>query len=141
MTKTLKDLALALLNATLILIALCLFLAWQTTAAVDAVTENFALTLQRVTPLRDEVKATREEVIGLRQDIANLKSSGSEFNSAAAQGILNRLTVIEAKVEAAQKNITSLADAPEQLIDYSIETAADQVARSISDIRGCTPVR
>ncbi|GAA6192317.1 hypothetical protein [Phaeobacter sp. NW0010-22] len=140
MTKTLKDLALALLNATLILVALCLFLAWKTTAAVDAMTENFALTLQRVTPLRDEVKATREELAGLRQDLAALKSSGSELTSAAAQGLMNRVTVIEAKIDAAQDKITALVDAPEKLIDYTIETAADTAARSISDFRGCTPV-
>ena len=35
MAKTLKDLALALLNATLLLIALCLFLAWQVASKVD----------------------------------------------------------------------------------------------------------
>jgi len=139
MTKTLKDLALALLNATLILIALCLFLAWRTATAVDAMTENFALTLQRVTPLRDEVSATRDELTALRQDVAALKAGGSELSSAAAQRLMNRLNVIDTQIDVAQRKITNLVDAPEKLIDYTLETAADKAARSISDIKGCTP--
>ena len=61
MIKTLKDLALALLNATLLLIALCLFLAWLVSSRVDGMLATFASNLELVGPLREDVQAMTAE--------------------------------------------------------------------------------
>ena len=64
MGKVLKDLALALVNATLILVAVCLFLAWQLSRTVEGLLANAAGQLQVVEPLRARMAETRAELAG-----------------------------------------------------------------------------
>lgn len=139
MFKVLKDLALALLNATLILIALCLFLAWKTASTMDGLTETFAQNLQIVAPLRGDVQSMKEELSGLRQDLATLASQGGETSQVVLQRVQERVAAMDTRVTEVQSRIQSLADTPEVLLNQVIETSADAFARSVSEIRGCQP--
>ncbi|MEM8630853.1 MAG: hypothetical protein AAGF74_06440, partial [Pseudomonadota bacterium] len=82
--KVIRDLLLAMVNATLILVAICLFLAWRVSAAVGDVTERFAENLELATPLADEVQAMTQELKDLRSDLDKLSQSGSDLSSELA---------------------------------------------------------
>ncbi|GAB5436670.1 hypothetical protein [Falsiruegeria mediterranea] len=139
MAKTLKDLALALLNATLILLALCLFLAWKVVATADGLTATFSENLIKVTPLRDEVAGLRSDLSGIRDDLASLKAQTGTFSTATLNRLQQKVQTLEANVQGVQTRVRQLVDTPEMLIDHSIETAADALTRSISDVKGCVP--
>lgn len=139
MAKTLKDLALALINATLILIALCLFLAWKTSTTIDGMIATFARNLEVVAPLRGDVQAMTGELAALRADIAALRSQSGEVSSAALSRLQSRAGAIETRVEDVQARITALQGAPQQLMDQAMQSALASFTQSVVDIRNCTP--
>ncbi|WP_282151471.1 hypothetical protein [Ruegeria atlantica] len=142
MAKTLKDLLLALLNATLILIALCLFLGWKLASTVDDITVKFAEKVQIVAPLKEDVQGLRGELTALRSDLSSLQLSGTAADSATARKLsetLEKLNGLENNLQAAQARIAELTEAPDQLINTAIENSADIVADRIIAIRGCEP--
>lgn len=139
MTNTLKNLALALLNATLILVALCLFLAWKVADKADQITDNFARNLITVAPLREDVQSLTEELAALRSDLAQVSSQSSDLSSASLQRIQTRVAQIDARMSTARQSITKLVEAPTLLIDYAIDASADRLTQGINDIRSCSP--
>ena len=142
MARTLKDLLLALLNATLILVALCLFLGWKLASTVDSVTSRFSENLQIVTALREEAQGIRGELAALRSDLATIPVDGGVVDNITAQRItttLTRLNDVEDKLKSAQAKFADLADSPDALIDQAIQTSADVIADRVIAIRGCVP--
>ncbi|MEX0367177.1 MAG: hypothetical protein AB3N22_13970 [Ruegeria sp.] len=137
MAKTLKDLVLALLNATLILLATCLFLGWKLFATLKEAREGFAENLSLVAPLRDDVRGVRSDLQDLRSELVAWKETGAA--QPQIQRTLTRLNEIEGRIEAAQTRLSDLADKPEQLIDYTITKSADAFANRVADLRGCSP--
>ncbi|MEX0320070.1 MAG: hypothetical protein AB3N21_19100 [Ruegeria sp.] len=137
MIKTLKDLVLALLNATLILLSICLFLGWKLFATLKEAREGFTENLSLVAPLRDDVRGVRSDLQGLRSQLATLSETGAA--QPQIQRTLARLNEIEGRIEAAQTRLSDLADKPEQLIDYTITKSADAFANRVADLRGCSP--
>ncbi len=138
MGKVIKDLFLALLNATLILVAVCLFLGWKLMSTVDGVVSNAAANLEVLRPLREEVAGMREEVQGLRSDLATMADGADGISAAAAERLQLRAEALEARMDEVRSQISTSLGSPEELIDHSIETAADAAARSIADLRGCS---
>lgn len=142
MAKTLKDLLLALLNATLILVALCLFLGWKLAATVDDITGKFAEKVQIVAPLKEEVQGVRGELTALRSDLSSIQFAGTVADSATAQKlseVLDKLDDLESNLRGAQSKMAELTESPDQLINTAIENSADIVADRIIAIRGCEP--
>jgi len=139
MLTTLKNLGLAMINATLILIVLCLFLTWKITNRVDNLASNFAQNLNIVAPLREDLQGATRELAALRSDLAALKTQSGDVSSATLQRLQDRMSQTQGKLETAQQSVRDLAQAPAQLIDHAIETAADEFAQRAKDIRGCVP--
>lgn len=139
MLKVLKDLGVALLNATLILLALCLFLAWKVTSTADDIAENFARNLVTIEPLRADLQAATNELSALRQDVAQISTQSGEVKSATLRRIETRLESMNSQVAGARDSINELATAPARLMDHAIETAADSLADKAMSIRGCVP--
>ncbi len=142
MAKTLKDLLLALLNATLILLAICLFLGWKLASTVDDITTGFSEKVQIVGPLKDEIRGVRGELTALRSDLASIQTNDGEADSAIAQRISAALTTLdqlEQKMQASQARIAEITDSPDEMINSAIEKTADEVADRIIAIRGCEP--
>lgn len=71
--RTLGNLALALLNATLILFALCLWLAWSLTSKVEHVTANMAEVTGAILPVRSELRDLTTQIGGAREGLAGLR--------------------------------------------------------------------
>ncbi len=142
MAKTLKDLLLALLNATLILLALCLFLGWKLAQSVETVRDGFAENLQVVAPLRDQTQEIRDEISGLRGDLTAIRNNASNLDFAAKSRLsaaLDRLNDIEARLENTQTRLAGLVDNPEDLINYAVTTSSEAAAEQVMKIRGCVP--
>lgn len=135
----LRNLALALVNATLILLALCLWLGWRLTAEVHAVTGDVARTVTQnltpVQPLRDEVALLTGQVAGLRADLA---AAGDQATMPEA---VKRL---EAEAEQLQARLAALSQAAEHLtvdpgllIDRAAAAAAGSFGDEAQRLRGC----
>ncbi|EEE38896.1 hypothetical protein RKLH11_2742 [Rhodobacteraceae bacterium KLH11] len=142
MAKTLKDLFLALLNATLILLAICLFLGWKLAQSVDTLRAGFTENMQLIAPLRDQAQGIRGELAALRSDLDTLRGQNVQLDGVARQQLtsaLKRLNALEDKLENTQARLANLAETPEDLIDYAITTSADSIADRILVIRGCAP--
>ncbi|WP_282021881.1 hypothetical protein [Ruegeria faecimaris] len=141
MAKTLKDLALALINATLILVALCLFLGWKLATTAQSLMSDFSQKVQIVAPLREEVQGVRSELAALRTELATIQVNGALADTATAQRVsqtLDRLSQIEDTLQAAQSRIVAVAETPDAFISTSIEKTADTVADRIITIKGCS---
>lgn len=144
MAKTLKDLLLALLNATLILLALCLFLSWKLASTIDGITTGFAEKVQVVAPLRDEILGIRGELTALRSELATMQAGdniGDIADNQRLNAALSTLDGLEEKMQTTQSRIAELTESPDDLINTAIENTADVIADRIIAIRGCEPAR
>ncbi|AVO39342.1 hypothetical protein [Pukyongiella litopenaei] len=138
MGRLLKNLVLALLNATLLLAAVCLFLLWQLSKTVDRIAVDFASNLEIVAPLNDEIQTVRDEVAGLRADLASLQSGSSELSAEARARIGASSARIEAQLDEMRDSLRDLAGTPERLVDHAITTAAESFGAKAAELRGCT---
>ncbi|WP_170329184.1 hypothetical protein [Ruegeria arenilitoris] len=142
MAKTLKDLLLALLNATLILVALCLFLGWRLASTVEDITKAFEEKIQVVAPLKDEIRGVRGELAALRSDLTNIQTSGDVTDIAEKVRIstaLVKLDNLEERMQSSQARIAEITESPDTLINTAIEKSADVIADRIIAVRGCVP--
>ncbi|WP_170399738.1 hypothetical protein [Ruegeria arenilitoris] len=142
MAKTLKDLLLALLNATLILVALCLFLGWKLASTVEGITTVFEEKLQIIAPLKDEIRGVRGELAALRSDLTNLQTDGSVTDIAEKVRISTALVTLdnlEARMQDSQARIAEITESPDKLINTAIEKSADVIADRVIAVRGCVP--
>lgn len=136
--STLRNLALALLNATLILAALVLWLAWRTADTVHEVTEDIDIALVELEPLGDGLRNLTSEVAGLRADLAALKDAPAEGGEALGDDLAARIDALETRLDAATGRVDALLSEPEVLIDRAIDASAEEIKEAIADLRGCT---
>jgi hypothetical protein len=130
--RTLGSLALAVLNATLILLALCLWLAWHVLSEARAISGALAEGLAQVSPVGSELAGLRAEVAGLRGDLAGLQGQGE---GVAALGA--RLAALDTRLAVAQDRLDAALTDPGPLIDRAVDRAAYQVRAGIA---ACTAV-
>jgi hypothetical protein len=136
--NTVKDLFLALLNATLILILLCLFAAWQLANTVESISANFANGLISISPLSGEIEAMTEELAAVRSDLGSLGDMSEDFRSESMAHIEVRLENMSDKIGGFANRVDQLVTNPDILIDYAVESAADEVKEGVAELRGCT---
>jgi uncharacterized membrane protein len=137
MKKTLKDLLLALLNATLILVALCLFLLWQLSGTAERVVAEFAQNLQIVKPVEERVVALHEEVSGLREDLAALSLEDAAQNLPASQALQARADALQAELEQINSTLTTLAETPERLMRDGVAQLSERASAGLSKLAAC----
>ncbi len=142
--RALRNIALAMLNATLILVALCLFLALRLSDRVDTIMSNATQNLISVAPLREDMQDMTGELAALRGDIATLLGSTGEMTSSAGQLVTERigrfdarLNSVDAKVSALRERIASTEIDPGTLLDRAIATASAELAASFAALAGC----
>ncbi len=139
MGKVIKDLLLAMLNATLILVALCLFLGLTVVNRANDLTASFAQNLQIVDPLTQELQETRSEVAALRSDLATLRSQTGELSTATLQNVETRVEALESRVDDVLTGAENIISDPSDIIDAAIQSSADELVESLGELRGCTP--
>jgi hypothetical protein len=138
LSKTLGNLALALINATLILIALCLFLAWQVLSGFQHISEEFAETLLEMAPVRDDIQALTTEARDLRGDLQALQLRPLADGNAPLAQQQEQLAAFQARMEGTLDRVDAMISQPETLIYGAIDHTAQRATESVSDIVGCT---
>ncbi len=128
--RTLWSLVLAVVNATLILLALCLWLGWNVLAEARAVTGGLAQGLARLNPVTAELSGLRSEVAGLRGDLAALHG---QCEGVAA--LSDRLAALDTRLEVAAAQLDAAVTDPGPLIDRAVDRAAEHLR---SGIAACT---
>lgn len=139
MARTLKDLLLALLNATLILLALCLFLGWKLAQSVENIQDRFQQNLQIVRPFQEQARNIRADLSALRDELKAVRAGGSTDLDTGQKlaRTLDRLDQSLAALNRAQDTLTQIAETPELLIDRAIITAIDTTSQRLMTLRGC----
>lgn len=146
LARALRDLALALVNATLILVAACLFLAWQTAATVERVGVRMAEAateqVARLDPLVDEIAMARSEIAGLRADLAELSHRAEDGGARVGETLGERLAEAEARLDAVSGDVAGALDAvaadPGLLVDRAVAAGVDRAGLWAAGLRGCT---
>jgi len=134
--KTLKDLVLALLNATLILVALCLVLALMVLGRMNDFGTALAGQMTQARPLVAELSATRDELAGLRQDVAALRE---DADGSVRNELDDRLARLDARLNMVAGRMDGMALDPAQIRQQAVEATAQAVGLAISRIQGCAP--
>ena len=124
------NLVLALLNATLILAALCLWLAWGALSAAERVSGQIEEAAQTVLPLRTEIVSLTEEIAATRAELAELRSDGA----ADRAGLERRIAGVETELARLTDAVTELAADPEVLIDRAVTSAFDGLGETVADV-------
>ncbi|UWQ51376.1 hypothetical protein K3720_08145 [Leisingera caerulea] len=128
MTRTVTELAKALLNATLILLALCLFLGWKLMAAASAVTANAAEITSRVEPLHTAVTGLQGEIASLRAAVQN----GTDTVPPA------RLAPVEERLDQLQASLSEMRDLPQQAAAGAARAGAAEFAARLTGLLRCS---
>lgn len=128
MGKVIKDLMLAVLNATLILIALCLFLAWQLAQTTQAVVDRAAQAVDRVAPVQTELAELNSEISGLRADLAEVRDGAGDQLSDGVQAASERL---EARIEGLENRIDGIQARLADLDAITVPQVQDDQAQMI----------
>jgi len=128
--RSVGNLVLALLNATLLLAALCLWLAWGALSAAERVSGQIEEAAQTVLPLRTEIVTLTEEIAATRTELAELRSDGAADRAALEQ----RIAGVEAELARLTEAVTELAADPEALIDRAVTSAFDGLGDTVADI-------
>ena len=135
--KVLKDLLLALINATLILVAICLFFLWRLSDTAERVVSSFAQNLQIVQPLENKVGELRNEVAELRSDLASISLEGSALTTQATQRLQARADAAQSELEEINASLAKLADTPDRLMQTALDDVAARVSGRIGDVASC----
>lgn len=133
--KTLKNLIVAMINATVLLIALCLFLAWQLSRSAENVVATFSQNIDVLAPVSAELR-------GLRDDLGDIAAVTEQGATEGAAALAARIDSFEARIADIQNRLQEISDTPERLmvtaIDHSSQRIADTVNNIVYDIAGCT---
>ena len=118
-----RSLVLACLNATLILVLLCLGAGWILMREVGGVTDALAASAA-------DLGAVRTELAALRADIAATREAGSGAADARLSALNDALQPVVARIEAFEIE-------PEALISHAIDEAAIALKSTLAEVRGC----
>lgn len=126
MGRLITELLKALLNATLLLLAICLFFGWQLMGRVEDVTARITAAVAEVAPVRDRVEALREEIAGLRADV-----------KAGTLPPVPQLDGIDSKLERIEAELAGLRALPATLVQTAAESAAAELTGQIVRLTRC----
>lgn len=128
---TAKNLLLALINATLILVIICLWLAWKVLSAAEDVSAQLSQATATVAPVREDITALTEEIAGARADLASLRGATSVT---AAAGLVQRLDRIESQLDTVTGAIAAVQADPDVLIDKAMTRAFDELRAIVAEL-------
>lgn len=139
MRKTLKDLFLAMLNATLVLVAVVLLLLVLLFSKANSLGETFAQSLATLEPLEAGIETINSEVSQMKADIAALKPQTQGITSTKLDALETELGVMETHLSDIKVSMSTLAETPDRLLDDAMASAADYAVGGAARLRGCVP--
>lgn len=131
MTKAFWDLAKAMINATLLLAALCLFLGWQLFASVGRLTDQLVDTGDSLAPIHQDLR-------GLKDDLGQIKAT---LTSGTPHGpeVTDALIKLDQRLADAQRVLGDKLGSIDQIAITAAETFAASLVRGIAETFGRTP--
>jgi len=129
MKNLILDLLKAMINATLMLLALCLFLGWKLVGSVQDVTGKVTEAVVQITPVQDRIQDLRLEVVGLRSDIV----------SRPELAVSAQLDTLDRRLAALQQDLAQLRRLPTEIIQGAAQTGAAEMAGQIARLTSCVP--
>ncbi|PCJ09350.1 MAG: hypothetical protein COB16_03985 [Rhodobacteraceae bacterium] len=129
MKKLILDLLKAMINATLLLLALCLFLGWKLMSSVENVTSKVTAAVVQIAPIQDRVQELRLEVAGLRSDIV----------SRPELAVSSQLDALDQRLASLQQELSELRQLPADIIHDAAQTGAAELAGQIARLTSCLP--
>ncbi len=146
LSRVAGKLVLALVNATLILVVLALFLGLRLAGTMERVAEaSVAAAMAQATqftPLRDEIAGLREQISGLRDDLTSLPGDTTGDIAERITAVSARLDRIEARLAEVGTDLAPTLDAvsadPGIVVDRAVRTGIEELGRWLAPHRGCT---
>jgi len=135
--KTIKDLLIAMINATLILVAICLFFLWRLSDTAESVVASFAQNLQIVQPLETKVDSLRSEVANLRGDLTAISLDSSALTAQATEHLQTRANALQMELAGINSSLARLADTPETLMQTALDDVATRISGRIGAVATC----
>lgn len=129
MKQTFFDLLKAMINATLLLLALCLFLGWSVISTVQDVTDKVTEAVIQVAPVQDRIQNLRIEVQGLRSDIKNRPDLA----------VSDQLRSLDERLAALQREMSGLRNLPADIVETAARSGVAELAGQLTQLTSCTP--
>lgn len=130
MTKVIWDLAKALINATLLLAALCLFLGWQFFSSIEAVSQRFSDLRGSLTPVHQDIRALKADLGELKTAIVAAPSGPERLQLAET------LAALDKRMAKMDRNLTSRLEGIEHIAISAAEAFAARLARGMAETLG-----
>ena len=137
--RTLWNLCLALLNATLILAALCLWLGWRMADTVQNISTEVTRTVIEARPIREDLKVLTDEVSNLRSDLASMRKGVDGYSSVVLARYEQRFGEFGDQLSDFGQRIDGALRDPDALIETAISATADELTGFVIDMRECRP--
>lgn len=135
--NTLKNLLFAMLNATLILIALCLALAYGAASTFERAMEGLGEQVVSIRPVAGELRNLTGELKALRADLAALREQNRENREEALEKVAAKLDAAEGRLAAFGENMEVLAQKPDQIIDTALDKVSTRIGEGLSALAPC----
>jgi outer membrane murein-binding lipoprotein Lpp len=132
-----RTLLIALLNATLILIALCLWLAWSVVSTARDVAVEVSQTAETVLPLRAEVRDLTAEVAALRTDLQAARDAADTAATARMAALADAMEGMDARMSEIGGALDSLRDQPDTVLAPAISGVFDRLEQIALRVAGC----
>ncbi|GJL81024.1 MAG: hypothetical protein DHS20C01_06580 [marine bacterium B5-7] len=136
--KVIRDLILALLNATIVLVIIAVVLGLILMSKVESVTAGINERLAAIAPLKTRIENTTNEMRELKDEIALLRDNGDVIDAAVLGVIDNRMQIVVTNVADIKEQMAGLSIEPDQLVDHAIEKSTTEIGRVISGMRHCS---
>lgn len=134
MGRTAYNLVLALVNATLILVVLCLWLSWNVLSSVRGITRDVAAASQQLTGVSDDVEQLTGEVAALRTELAQLQEGAADASGARLEAVEARLAEIGQKLAWAE----TLRDGfTADVVGGAVEASVERIGGMVGRLAGC----
>lgn len=143
-TKALKNLLLALLNATIMLILLCLIFAYLTVRQINGLTDTmttaFAENLITIEPVKDQLVQLNTGVESLQSDLQEIRVSSGAVRDEKLEALQIRLDTMAANSTDLRNRMRQIVEEPEVIVENAVSTAVGELTKTLVSLRGCVPL-
>lgn len=135
--RTIGNLLLALLNATLILVALCLFLGWQLAEEVSAVTDHVGQKMTKVEDLGNEVSSMSAEMAALRAELSKQSVQADPMTLQKMTELSAKLDRIDQGMADTKGRVDAFLEEPNALVDRAVDRTTANIKEIVADFSDC----
>lgn len=129
--RTAANLALAVLNATLILAAICLWFAWGAFSAANDVADTLSEATARITPVRSDIQSLTSEIAELRSALSEIQTS-AQNEPARLTAVTDEISALRAEIASVGTKLETIAADPDNLIDRAVKATFDELGERIA---------